>query len=116
MYQVNAGSVAANASAWACVGSDCPTAIGSFDFQRFNVKYWRNYEKNLRAMQAMGVIADIIVFHPYDNGQWGFDCMGCELGAAGDKCRSDGTAYNTTNDNFYLKYLAARVSSFSNVW
>ena len=39
-------------------------------------------------MRASGVIADIIVFHPYDGGQWGFDCMG----------GTDPNHYNTSND------------------
>ena len=42
----------------------------------------------LRSMRASGVIADIIVFHPYDGGQWGFDCMG----------GTDPNHYNTSND------------------
>ena len=31
----------------------------------------------------------------YDNGHWGFDCLG----------GTDGSSYNTTNDDFYLRYL-----------
>ena len=51
-------------------------------------------------------LQDIIVFHPYDNGHWGFDCMG----------GNDPKTYNTTHDNHYLKYLAARFAAFDNVW
>ena len=88
-YEIIPGSVAANATAWGCQGgSGCPTTKGSFDFTRFNVSYWRNYERLLRSMRASGVIADIIVFHPYDGGQWGFDCMG----------GTDPSHYNTSND------------------
>ena len=107
-YEIKPASVAANASAWNCVGSNCPSTDGSFDLTRFNVSYWRNYEKLLAQMRDMSppVIADIIVFHPYDGGHWGFDCMGGR----------DGATYDTTNDKFYLKYLAARLSSFRNVW
>ena len=107
-YEIKPGSIAANASAWNCVGSSCPSTDGSFDLTRFNVSYWRNYEKLLAQMRDMSppVIADIIVFHPYDGGHWGFDCMGGR----------DGATYDTTNDKFYLKYLAARLSSFRNVW
>ena len=106
-YEIIPGSVAANATAWGCQGgSGCPTTKGSFDFTRFNVSYWRNYERLLRSMRASGVVADIIVFHPYDGGQWGFDCMG----------GTDPSHYNTSNDERYLKYLAARFASFDNVW
>ena len=105
-YQIIPGSPAANQTTWDCVGGQCPRTSGSFDFTRFNVSYWQNYERLIGEMQKMGVIADIIVFHPYDNDHWGFDCMGGR----------DPATYNTTNDNFYLEYLAARLSSFSNVW
>ena len=105
-YEIRPGSVAANATAWGCVGGDCPSTAGSFDLARFNVSYWRNYEKLVRAMQRMGVVADVIVFHPYDGGHWGFDCLGGR----------DPQSYDTANDDFYLRYLAARLSAFSNVW
>lgn len=105
-YAIIPGSIASNSTAWDCVGPDCPSLAGSFDLRRFNVSYWQNYEYLVSTMQDMGVIADIIVFHPYDQGHWGFDCMGGR----------DGKTYNTSNDNFYLRYLGARLSSFSNVW
>ena len=46
-YEVLPGSIAANATAWACVGSGCPPTAGSFDLRRFNVSYWRNVERLL---------------------------------------------------------------------
>lgn len=67
---------AANATNWNCVGSDCVALSGSFNLQKFNVSYWQNYDRLLQRLQAMGVVADVIVFHPYDGGHWGFDCMG----------------------------------------
>lgn len=105
-YQIKDGSIASDPKNWSCLGGQCPSVKGSFDLERFNVSFWQNYDHLLREMQAMGVIADIIVFHPYDHGHWGFDCMG------GD----DKDTYNTTHDEFYLRYLTARFSSFSNVW
>eukprot|EP00041_Stephanoeca_diplocostata_P010686 m.170086 g.170086 ORF g.170086 m.170086 type:complete len:549 (-) comp18258_c0_seq1:254-1900(-) len=105
-YDILPSSPAANATNWHCVGSDCAALSGSFDLQRFNVSYWHNYDRLLRRLQGMSVVADVIVFHPYDGGHWGFDCMGGR----------DPRTYNTTHDDFYLKYLAARISSFSNVW
>ncbi len=87
-YEIKPGSVAADPNAWGCVGSSCPATSGSFDLARFNVSYWRNYESLLAQMQDMGVIADIIVFHPYDDGHWGFDCMG----------GTDAAHYDTAND------------------
>ena len=141
-FQIRPGSVADNATAWGCVGEGCPSTSGSFDFTRFNVSYWRNYERLIGEMQRMGVIADvswdlsavdmsgpaaapqnsaarcayalrvpgayqIIVFHPYDDDHWGFDCMGGRTPTATKP-------YDTTHDKFYLRYLAARLASFSN--
>lgn len=57
-------------------------------------------------MQQSRVVADIIIFHPYDQGHWGFDCMG----------GTDPSQYNTTFDKLYLRYLVARFAAFDNVW
>lgn len=105
-FEIRPGSAAENASAWGCVGGQCPSLKGSFDLRRPNVSFWHNYEGLLREMNEIGVVADIILFHPYDGGHWGFDCMGGE----------DPATYNTTHDKFYLRYMAARLSAFSNVW
>ena len=49
-------------------------------------------------LRALGIEADLILFHPYDSGAWGFDRLPAEV-----------------NDR-YLKYLAARISAFRNLW
>lgn len=64
-FPIRAGSVAANASAWGCVGHACPSLAGSFDLKRFNVSFFRNYERLVRELGVRGVVADIILFHPY---------------------------------------------------
>ena len=46
----------------------------------------------------MGIQADVILFHPYDAGHWGFDNMGAE------------------NDDRYLRYMIARLGAYRNVW
>jgi hypothetical protein len=46
----------------------------------------------------MGIEADIILLHPYDEGQWGFDRMPDEV------------------DDRYLRYLVSRLAAFRNVW
>ena len=70
------------------------------------MSYWQRYERSLARLRAMHVVADVIVFHPYDGGHWGFDCMGGR----------DAETYDTANDRRYLRYLAARLSGCSNVW
>lgn len=46
----------------------------------------------------MGIEVDLILFHPYDKGHWGFDSMGKDA------------------DLRYLSYIIARLSAFHNVW
>jgi hypothetical protein len=46
----------------------------------------------------LGIEADIILFHPYDRGHWGFDRMAPEA------------------DERYLRYVIARLGAFRNVW
>ena len=47
-------------------------------------------------LRALGIQADIILFHPYD--RWGFADMGEEA------------------DRLYLRYIVARLAAYSNVW
>ncbi|EHQ27456.1 uncharacterized protein DUF4038 [Mucilaginibacter gracilis] len=69
-----------------------------WNFKRFNPAFFRHLEKRIDDLNALGIEADLIIFHPYDKGHWGFDSMGKE------------------NDLLYIKYLAARLSAFRNVW
>ena len=69
-----------------------------WDSERFNPEYFRKLERHILELRALGIEADLIIFHPYDFGAWGFDRMPAEV-----------------NDR-YLKYLTARVSAFRNVW
>ncbi len=69
-----------------------------FDLSRPNPEYFRHIESLLDRMAALGIEADLILFHPYDKGFWGFDQMPQSANLA------------------YLDYFQARVASFSNVW
>ncbi len=69
-----------------------------WDFERFNPAYFQHLEQRILDLQARGIEADLIIFHPYDGGAWGFDRMPAEV-----------------NDR-YLKYLVARLASFRNLW
>ena len=66
------------------------------DYERFNPKYWEILEDCIKKLMVLGIQADIILFHPYD--RWGFAKMSKET------------------DEFYLKYVVARLSAYSNVW
>ncbi len=66
------------------------------DYTRFNPEYFQHLEKRLLQLQAAGIEADCILFHPYD--AWGYKAMPNEV------------------DDFYLRYVIARLSAFRNVW
>ena len=69
---------------------------GAFDLTRFDLEYFRHLERRLRELDALGVQADLILFHPYD--RWGF----ADLGPAADER--------------YLTYVVRRLAAFPNVW
>lgn len=69
-----------------------------WDFTRFNPAYFRNLEKCVSELGRMGIQADIILFHPYDCGHWGFDRM------------------DRDTDVRYLRYVIARLSASYHVW
>jgi hypothetical protein len=69
---------------------------GSFD--RFDPLFFQHFESRVADLLALGIQADLILFHPYDRGVWGFDRMPYEQDAA------------------YLKYVVARLAAYRNVW
>ena len=69
---------------------------GTNDYSRFNPAFFHHLEKRLKQLSSLGIEADLILFHPYD--RWGYASM------------PDST------DEFYLKYVIARLSAFHNVW
>jgi Domain of unknown function (DUF5060)/Domain of unknown function (DUF5605)/Protein of unknown function (DUF4038) len=73
-------------------------APNSWDFTRFNPKFFQHLEKRIVDLQNLGIEADIILFHPYDEGHWGFDRMPAEV------------------DDRYLHYVVARLAAYRNVW
>jgi len=70
----------------------------AFDFTRFNPVFFRRLDNFVAKLMALGIEADVILFHPYDGGKWGFDAMPPEV------------------DERYVRYLAARLSAYRNVW
>lgn len=67
-----------------------------WDFTRFNPVFFQRLEKRIGDLLALGIEADVILFHPYD--RWGFADMGKE------------------NNHRYLRYLIARIAAYRNVW
>jgi hypothetical protein len=73
-------------------------ATTNWDFTHFNVKYFQHLEQRVADLQKLGIEADIILFHPYDEGHWGFDRMPADV------------------DDRYLHYVVARLAAYRNVW
>ena len=73
-------------------------ATTNWDFAQFNVKYFQHLEQRVADLKKLGIEADIILFHPYDEGHWGFDRMPSSV------------------DDRYLHYVVARLAAYRNVW
>ncbi len=71
-------------------------AAGHNDLARFNPKFFQHLERRIRDLEALGIEADLILFHPYD--RWGYSSMPAEV-----------------NDR-YLRYTVARLAAYRNVW
>jgi hypothetical protein len=71
-------------------------AAGKNDFTRFNPEFFAHLEKRIGDLRALGIEADLILFHPYD--RWGYATMTAE------------------QDDRYLKYVLARMSAYRNIW
>jgi hypothetical protein len=69
-----------------------------WDFTRFNPVYFKYFEDKIARLAGLGIEADVIVFHPYDWGKWGFDNMSREV------------------NERYLNYLVSRLAAYHNVW
>ena len=72
-----------------------PTSGTSRDSTRRSSSISRSGCKDLR---DLGIEADIILFHPYDEGHWGFDRMPDDA------------------DDRYLRYVVSRLAAYRNVW
>lgn len=73
-------------------------AATNWDFTRFNPAYFQHLEQRVADLQKLGIEADVILFHPYDGGHWGFDRMPADA------------------DDRYLHYVVARLAAYRNIW
>ena len=72
------------------------TLSSGFDLERFDPAHFRRLEEHVAQLGALGIQADLILFHAYD--RWGF----ADLGPAVDER--------------YLRYVVRRLAAFANVW
>jgi len=70
----------------------------TWDTERFNPQFFQHLDQRILDLQKLGIEADVILFHPYDDNHWGFDRMPA---AADDR---------------YLRYVVSRLSAYRNVW
>jgi hypothetical protein len=68
----------------------------TWDFTRFHPGFFRHLEQRVADLMALGIQADVILFHPYD--RWGFAHMEPKI------------------DDRYLRYVVARLAAYRNVW
>ncbi|WP_426226344.1 DUF5605 domain-containing protein [Pseudarthrobacter sp. DSP2-3-2b1] len=71
------------------------TADG-WDFTRFKPEFFRHLEGRIQQLAALGIEADLILFHAYD--RWGFSDMG---------------AYA---DDQFVRYVVRRLAAHRNIW
>jgi hypothetical protein len=69
---------------------------GEHDFTRPNPAFFAHVEQRIADLRAIGIEADLILFHPYD--RWGYSTMSAE------------------SDDRYLRYVLARMSAYRNIW
>lgn len=70
----------------------------TYDMTRYNPEFFRNMERAVDGLAAMGVEADLIIFHPYDKGEFGHDALPHEV------------------NKRFARYFSARMAAFPNVW
>jgi hypothetical protein len=79
-------------------GAHATPLAGRWDFTRFDPAFFQHLERRIADLRDLGIEADLILFHPYDKGHWGFDRMPAEV------------------DDRYLRYIVARLAAYRNVW
>ncbi len=70
---------------------------GERDYTSLQVEFFQNFDLRVEQLLEMGIQADVILFHPYDEA-WGYYLMGHEL------------------NERYVRYMIARISAYRNVW
>ncbi len=72
------------------------SSSGENDYTHLDPAFFQHLEKRVADLEKLGIEADLILFHPYDN--WGYSKMPAEV------------------DDRYLHYIVARLAAYRNVW
>ena len=96
-------------------------AKSEWDFTRFNPTFWQHFDKRVSEVAALGIVPEIILFHPYDDDHWGFDRINRRCGSAGSTsamhCTGPGQDMDCLwCDELYIKYMVSRVSAYGTWW
>ena len=90
-----------------------------WDFTRFNPQFWQHFDQRVSEVAALGIVPEIILFHPYDDDHWGFDRINRRCGAAGSTsaqfCKGEELDCLWCDEN-YIKYMVSRVSAYGTWW
>lgn len=70
----------------------------NWDFSQFDPQFFQDLEKCVSKLRDINVVADLILFRPYDKGRWGFDMLTQEC-----------------NEQF-VRYMVARFAAYRNIW
>lgn len=87
------GSLASNEALYPFMGKP-----HDWDYTRFNPAFFHRLEDSVAALEKLGIEADIILFHPYDEGRYGFDALPDKVNAR------------------YIEHLIARLAPYHNIW
>lgn len=69
------------------------------DYTRFNPEFFRHLEERVAQLSKLGIEADLILFHPYDDdNKWKLNAMPRDV------------------EERYLRYLIARLGAYRNIW
>ncbi len=69
---------------------------GKWDIARPDFDFWDDLDRQILALDGLGIEADLILFHPYD--RWGFAALSREENLA------------------YLSYCVNRLGAYKNIW
>ena len=68
--------------------------------------YRQHYEQRVQQVAALGVVPEIILFHPYDGGHWGFDRMNTLCGKAGTPSAAKCTGSDPSARSLAVQFLS----------
>jgi hypothetical protein len=80
-----------------------------WDFTRFAPDFWTHFDARVAEVAALGIVPEIILFHPYDNDHWGYDRINRRCGVPGSTSAGMCTGKGATTDclwcdEHYIRY------------